>query len=178
MSTWALLAPGPSASADLAGRLRGMRLGAVNNACQLAPWAEFIAAADRGWWLKHTEYLRLPGRKFCTISHPETEWMKVPGIAGVNSGVFAMEVAKHLGATRILLFGFDMHGTHFFGSYVNGLRNTKPERRLVFLEQYAQWATANPAIEVLNCTSGSALKCFPMASPDEVLPEPATTCAA
>ena len=42
MTTWALLAPGPSASAELAERLRGFPLGVVGNAFELAPWADFI----------------------------------------------------------------------------------------------------------------------------------------
>lgn len=53
MSAWALLAPGPSASAEPIERARdsGMRVGVVCNAYELAPWAEFIAATDLDWWL-------------------------------------------------------------------------------------------------------------------------------
>ncbi|HBZ8061176.1 TPA: hypothetical protein MM161_004854, partial [Klebsiella pneumoniae] len=50
-----LLGPGPSASASLAERLRGRRVGVVGNAFELAPWAEFLAASDRQWWDKYPE---------------------------------------------------------------------------------------------------------------------------
>ena len=63
MTTWALLAPGPSASAEDAERVRaaGIPLGVIGNAFQLAPWADFLAATDSAWWRKYPEALTLPG---------------------------------------------------------------------------------------------------------------------
>lgn len=170
MTTWALLAPGPSASADLAERLRGFPLGVVGNAFELAPWADFIAASDRGWWLKYPEASKLSGRKFCMSTFPDTERVALPFLGSVcNSGVLALECAKMLGATRILLFGFDMKGTHFFGQYRNGLRNTTPSQRAQHHKQYEQWARTNKDVSVINCTKNSALRCFPMARLEDVL---------
>jgi hypothetical protein len=76
-----------------------------------------------------------------------------------------------LGATEILLLGFDMKGSHFFGKYTNGLRNTTPLQRANHIKQYEQWARANKGIRVTNCTKGSALTCFPMARLEDVLDE-------
>jgi hypothetical protein len=175
---WALLAPGPSASVELAERLRGMKLGVVGCAFQLAPWAEVIAASDKGWWAKYPEAMRIP-RRYAMHRVEDVVQLQLPQIAQTtNSGVLALEAAKLQGATRILLFGFDMQGTHFFGPYVNGLRNTKPHQRRNHLNEYQAWRSLNRKIEVVNCTPGSALTCFPMMAPDEVLPEPATTRAA
>src|SRR5690606_14700166 len=94
--------------------------------------------------------------------------VKVPGYVSVNSGVLGLEVAKSKGASRILLLGFDMHGTHFFGPYRNGLSNTTEAKRRMHLAQYARWAKWNQGIQVINCTAGSALRCFPMVRADEI----------
>ena len=169
MTTWALLAPGPSASAEQATRIRdaGIPLGAIGNAFQLAHWAAFIAATDGAWWRKYPEAKALPGLKFTMHGVQHVARMKVPGYPACNSGVLGLECAKRQGATRILLVGFDMHGSHFFGKYTNGLSNTTETKRRTHLSQYAAWARANEATEVFNCTEGSALTCFPMARLDD-----------
>lgn len=168
MNTWALLAPGPSASAELAERIRGLPLGVVGCAYQLAPWADFVAATDCGWWRKYPEALAFPKRyTMHVVKGAEHVRMKrFPQVC--NSGVLALECAKRLGAKRILLFGFDMHGTHFFGPYTNGLANTDSGRREIHKKQYALWKQMNQGVEVINCTEGSALRCFRIARTYEV----------
>ena len=66
----------------------------------------------------------------------------IPGVERVersftnwNSGVLALQVCAQMGATHVRLYGFDMHGTHFFGPYQNGLGNTTESRRKVHLKQ-------------------------------------------
>lgn len=169
MTCWALLAPGPSASADDALRVHeaGIPLGAVGNAFELAPFAQFIAATDAAWWRRYPE-ARKAASTFSILPVAGVETVK---IAPVNSGVLALEVAKRKGAARILLLGFDMHGTHFFGEYRNGLRNTKPHQRAQHLKQYGEWKRANRSVEVVNCTAGSALTCFPARGLDACLAE-------
>ena len=170
MTTWALIAPGPSASAEQAAQVleAGIPLGAIGNAFALAPHAQFVAATDGGWWRKHPEAKSLPCRKFTMHTVPDLETVKVSGLYQIcNSGVLGLECARLLGASRILLLGFDMHGSHFFGQYTNGLRNTSPGQRKQHLIQYAEWARVHRSIEVINCTPGSALTCFPTARLDE-----------
>jgi hypothetical protein len=170
MTTWALLAPGPSARTELAEKVRHLRLGVIGCAYQLAPWADFIAASDRGWWRKYPEALELQCSKYAMAPVPGVSQIAVSQIGTTcNSGVLALECAKREGATKIILLGFDMHGTHFFGKYTNGLRNTTPTQRHQHHKQYEQWAYANKAITVVNCTPGSALTCFPKASLEDVL---------
>jgi hypothetical protein len=164
MTTWALLAPGPSASVELAERLRGLSLGVVGNAFELAPWADFLAATDSSWWRKHPEAHKFSGERFSMLETKYAKQIRIPYFGQVcNSGVLGLEVAKRKGATKILLCGFDMHGSHFFGQYTNGLRNTAPQQRAQHHKQYLAWKRSNPTIQVFNCTEGSALKCFPMA---------------
>lgn len=156
-----LLAPGPSMSQGLADSLRGGVVGAVSNCFQLAPWADFMVAQDRQWWQKHPEARHFQGRRFSGNR-------MIPGVERVersftnwNSGVLALQVCAQMGATHVRLYGFDMHGTHFFGPYQNGLGNTTELRRKVHLKQYEDWARKNPGLMVINCTPGSALRCFP-----------------
>lgn len=171
MTTWALLAPGPSANRQQAQQVRasGIPLGVISSAFPLARWADFIAATDSAWWRSYPDAKHLPGRKFSIHAVPGVEKIRVPGWVSCNSGVLGLECAKRLGATRILLLGFDMHGTHYFGEYTNGLSNTRPEKRRMHLSQYKTWRKRNPGIEVINCTSGSVLTCFKTASMDEYL---------
>jgi hypothetical protein len=167
MTTWALLAPGPSASTELAESIRHLPTGAVSNAYQLAPWAQFVAASDAAWWRKYPEALKFPERyAMAPAGGVERVFSKFGNPC--NSGVLALEVVKKKGAKRVILLGFDMHGSHFFGPYTNGLSNTQPYRRRIHLKQYEDWAKANPQISVINCTPGSALTCFPMARIEDV----------
>jgi hypothetical protein len=170
VTTWALLAPGPSASADDAARVAaaGIPIGAIGNAFQLVESPAFIAATDSAWWRKYPEAKERSRKLFTMHNVYGVERVRVPGWVAVNSGVLGLQCAKLQGAMRILLLGFDMHGTHFFGPYTNGLKNTTEQRRRIHLSQYAQWAKQNQDIQVINCTPGSALKCFPMVRADEI----------
>jgi len=154
-----LLGPGPSASLDLAERLRGRRVGVVGNAFELAPWAEFLAASDVQWWDKHPAAMAFCGARYAP--HRKAGLQQLPGArTNWNSGVLGLAVAVSLGATLVRLHGFDLRGSHFFGPYTNGLRNTAPARREIHQQQFAQWARQNPHVRVVNCTPGSALRCF------------------
>lgn len=173
MTTWCLLAPGPSASASDAARVRASSLpvGAVGNAFELVADPAFVASSDRAWWRKYPAAMSVQ-RRYCMSTVPDVDQVRIPPMGSVvNSGVLALECAKRLGATRILLLGFDMRGSHFFGQYTNGLRNTAPHQRQQHMRQYAEWARLNKAVEVVNCTAGSALACFPARGLDACLAE-------
>jgi len=171
VTTWALLAPGPSATAEQAEAVyaAGIPLGVISSAYPLAPHAAFIAATDSRWWRTYPDALKSPAKKYTMHSVRGVEHVRIRGFNAANSGVLGLEVAKRQGATRILLLGFDMHGTHFFGPYTNGLSNTADKRRRIHLHQYQQWASRNPEVEVINCTPGSAIAAFPMGGLDEFL---------
>lgn len=171
MTSWALLAPGPSATVGQARMAMdaGYLIGAVGNAFELVERPDFIAATDSRWWRTYPQAKETACRRYTMHTVPGCKHVRIPGFGVVNSGVLALECAKREGATRILLMGFDMHGSHFFGPYTNGLGNTSDKRRVIHLQQYAAWAKANQKIEVINCTPGSALKCFPSARLEDAL---------
>lgn len=137
---------------------------AVNGAYEFAPWATGLCANDSAWWRAHPAAIEFAGRKFCTSRVQGVERILPDRSVSTSScsGVLALEVAKRLGATRIILLGADFHGTHYCGPYPEPLRNTTEERRMQHAVQFSRWAKANPKITVVNCTAGSRLKAFPM----------------
>lgn len=162
---WAILASGPSLTQEQVdivkaakddGRLSGV--GAVSNvALDFAPWADFIASHDSNWWRHNPTALELGMPKFCRMRVRGVETF-VPSLHhGCNSGFFAMEIAwKTFNAKKLILLGFDMHGSHYFGPHPDCLRNTPPARFEMHIRQFDSWKGP----EVVNCTPDSSLKKF------------------
>lgn len=181
--TVCILASGSSAKAADADYVKGKaRLIVVNNAFRLAPWADLLYACDVNWW-KEYEHPRDGG-----LSWVDFEGLLVsqdaraerphrvpsedkPGLSldplrihqGGNGGYQALNLAVLLGASRVLLLGFDMKGTHFHGPHPSGLNN--PEDSNHFPKWIKNFQTTLPdlekgGVEVINCTWGSALKCY------------------
>jgi hypothetical protein len=164
---FAILCTGPSLTQAVVDAVRGMRVIAVNNAFELAPWAEALAANDMAWWKRNPSAREFAGRKFSTNILPDVERVISGNVLTEScSGVLGLEVAKIIGAKPgdpILLLGVDFHGSHYFGEYTNGLKNTTDARRKVHARQFENWAKVNKGYTVYNCTPGSALRAFPMA---------------
>ena len=76
-----------------------------------------------------------------------------------------MIVAKTLGAKRLVLLGFDMHGTHFFGKHPEPLKNTTEKIFKTHIRQFDGFS----GCEVINCTPNSSLTRFPLRPLREVL---------
>lgn len=153
---------------------------AINDAYRLAPWADVLYACDAKWWGWHPEAAAHRGLKFglgiAGATFPEgvvalertgdlgLEINPTGVRTGRNSGFQAINVAVHLGATRVLLVGYDMQPSssgksHWFGEHRDGVRPPLES----FIPQFA--SLLHPlqqlGVEVLNCTPGSALQCFP-----------------
>lgn len=166
MTTFAVLATGPSMSQEIADALRGkIRAVAVADAYKLAPWADALVANDLRWWNHYREALQFEGLKFCgragryDLQHLPTTMEFWPG---TNSGLQGMRVARDVfNAKRILLFGFDMGGTHYFGPHPKPLRQTSLSDFRDFIRQFDRWLGG---CEVYNCTPNSLLTRFPFAT--------------
>lgn len=159
----------------------------------VAPWADILYAADRKWWQEnHAAAAAFAGVKVTIRPNgyadftPEIDGVRVLGWGGPrgfddrvdylrtgwNSGYQAMHLAAHLGVKRVLLFGFDMHadkGEHWHGDHRwrPGYKSQYP----LFIQSFEHGAPefARRGVEILNCTPGSALTCFPMATAEEAL---------
>lgn len=167
MSLWVVIATGQSLKREDVEYVRGKaNIAAVNNAYQLAPWADILVSHDRAWWAHHKDAMEFAGRKFCRFQHGHCEKYTPEYLPlGCNSGLMAMFIAKELGASKILMLGFDMHGTHYFGPHPQGLKNPVEHSFVRHMRQFTRF----DGPEVINCTPDSALKMYPHIPLREVL---------
>lgn len=182
---------GPSLTAEDVDRCRDQVDGcvAVNDSYRLAPWATALYAADARWWRWHAEAVRgFPGLKYSVqplsrTSVPEVIVLENTGDRGLelaptglrtgqNSGYQAINLAVHLGATRVLLLGYDMatqkgRASHWFGEHPDKKR-TSYNRFLPYFETLVA-PLAAIGVTVLNCSRESLLPTFPRVTLDEAL---------
>ena len=94
--------------------------------------------------------------------------------AGMNSGHQAINLAYHLGATRILLLGYDCKRTggesHWFGHHPLNIRRESPYESFVNLFTLSAPEFAKAGLAIVNCSRETALECFPLASIEDALP--------
>ena len=170
MTTWAVLATGPSMSLEFARSVMWRcAVVAVSDAYKLAPWADAIASSDRAWWMANPEAMEMKCQKYCGITFDVPEGVtKFEGaLSGSNSGLLGLKVAVSKGAKKVLLLGFDMGGTHYFGEHKPPLKNTKTERFAVFNEQFRRYRPKG--VEIINCTPDSQLDAYPKKRLEECL---------
>lgn len=161
MRTFAVLATGQSLTEDQITAVRHLPCVAVSDAYARVPWAVAMVSQDAAWWKVHPEAKAFFGRKYSGNGVAGTEKVEYEGLinSGTNSGLLACHIAVTLGADRLILLGFDLHGTHYFGPHPSSLRNTQPHRFMQMQQQFARWRAG---VEVINCTPGTALTCFPI----------------
>lgn len=154
---FAVIATGPSLTDDQVQAVRHLPCVAVSNAYEKAPWALALASADLRWWNRYRP--DFAGRRFSVSHVSDTE--RVDLVSGSNSGLLGLEVAVLLGATSILLLGFDMHGTHFFGPHVGDRDHPLKNSGRSDFDRFKRQLSGFKKVPVVNCTPGSALECFP-----------------
>lgn len=174
--TVAILASGPSMSQAVADKVRADRLPAivVNTTFRLAPWADLLYGADASWWKNTAGALQFAGLKFSCEPVLGILNLRNAGKTGYsddatcihtygNSGAQAIQIAAKGGAARILLHGFDMRGSHWHGEHPKPLRSTSAGTLDGWVKSMETLAAelAQRSVQVVNCTPGSALKCFP-----------------
>lgn len=170
---------------------------AVNDAVRLAPWADVLYAADSDWWREYDGVPTFTGQKYGlknpsrTKDHwpPDVQVLALTGFEGLsldpsglcagirggqNSGYQAIGLAVHLGASRILLLGYDLqegaHGRrHFFGSHPSRLHKSSPYRTMARSFEDLVDPLRSLGIAIVNCTRSTALTCFPRQALTEAL---------
>jgi hypothetical protein len=96
---------------------------------------------------------------------------------GSNSGHQAIHMAYHLGATRIVLLGYDFKssgsgtGQHFFGEHPEPLKTGHDYKRWLASMQILANDLNAAGVEVINCTRDTAITCFPRAHIAEIYPD-------
>lgn len=180
------LGTGPSLTQDDVDYVRGKAtVIAINDAFRLAPWAEVMYACDAKFWYWHWHKgaREFAGLKFALDAgarrYPGVTVLRKTGETGLesdpsgvragrNSGYQAIGVAVHMGASKVVLLGYDMHGDHYFGQHPD---SSKPPF-VVCLQRFATLVEPLKAagVSIVNCTPKTALTCFPCAPLRETLP--------
>jgi len=172
MTTWAVLASGPSMSQEIADSVRGLNVVTVSNTHELAPWADVLVSSDRSWWTNNPSAKDFAGERYCGLCvEPPKGVTKFAGaMSGSNSALLAVQIAVSKGATTVLLFGVDLHGKHYFGDHPAPLKNPNSIRMEVFKKQFSGYHPKG--VEIINCSPESALKCYPFGEAKDYLHQP------
>jgi len=189
-STVVCLASGPSLNQADVDACRGVPVVAIKDSIRMAPWAPVLYACDAKWWRAHPETIAYTGLKYgldlaLPSFRPDVQILHNTGDTGLelapdslknglNSGYQAINLAVHLGASRIVLVGYDMAPSqkgahHWFGhhSYTNA---APPYNKFMERFETIHEPLRRAGVTVLNATAGSCLRGFPMVSLDEALP--------
>jgi hypothetical protein len=192
------LASGPSLTQAIADKVKGRRTIVVNTSVNLAPWADVLFFTDSGWYEPRRDLVA--GFEGLVISMSRTAKREkpdkvkrvqgigdptmgpgggfppqgAPGIRqGRSSGHTAIALAIALGASRVVLVGYDMRVVdgreHCHGEYT-GPRDLDQYAR-EFVPAFAGWHADAEAVgvEILNATPNSAVTEFRMVDLKEVL---------
>lgn len=181
-STVVCMGTGPSLCQADVDAVRGRaRVIAVNDAyhnrATSCLWADVLYACDARWWKWHDGAPAFKGLKYAldpkAAAWPDVQVLRNLGIKGLsldpsglktghNSGYQAINLAVLLGASRIILLGYDMQGDHCFGSHPSKAGPNLALFRLMFPELVKPLKAAG--VEIVNCTRKTALECFPRAT--------------
>ena len=147
----------------------------INNTYQLAPWADILFACDTRWWQAYPEALEFKGRKASIrYKHPEVEYWpsenRINGLGedviytGGNSGHQSINLAYLLGASEIILLGFDMQFTdnkaHWHGDHERGLSQQHDFKGWIGHMNVLAGHLKKKGVQVYNCSRQTALECF------------------
>jgi hypothetical protein len=189
----AIVAPGPSVKGLKLDRLRGkVRCIAIKEcAVDLCPWADVAYGCDAAWWMHRRGLPEFKGLKVAwessvftsfpdvhLISIQETARSRpgdrqyidqilvdVPGVVGSgrNSGFQALNLAVQFGVTQIILIGFDLHGSHYYGRN-NWFKAGNPDEYQFDRCRRAFSANApilkSLGVDVVNASPTSTITCF------------------
>lgn len=164
--TVAILASGPSLTAEDIEAVRHLPTIAVNSTFMVAPFCSVLFAGDPVWWEAHHKEA-VGGKKYTT----DKDTAKKYGIEyfghdhrqGYNSGMLAIEFAIKRGAAKIILLGFDCslkNGRHHHGDHTK-TQNPDSDRVGKWHKQFQRLREANQRASVVNCSRYTELTSFP-----------------
>jgi len=143
MTTAVIIASGPSLTKEQVEYCKDKaKVYAVNNAYQLAPWADVLYACDHEWWAHYKP--EFAGEKWTLNQKAAADFginligcnqkalfSTIDGViaTGFNSGFQALNLAYTQGCRKAILLGFDYKNTghHFFGRHNGSLDKCKKE---------------------------------------------------
>jgi hypothetical protein len=181
------LASGPSLTIEDVEKVRNWRTetgGVVivaNTTFRIAPWADVVYAMDSRWWKVHYQEVRstFSGRRLSTSppSGMDVEKTRTPSFR--NSGAGCIAIAASLGATTIVLLGYDCmkdgERTHWHGSHPAGMSDAKTIALWPVLFSTVSNDMKRRGITVLNASRRTALKCFETIALEDAIQGPASS---
>jgi hypothetical protein len=201
------IATGPSLTLQQidAARQKGFVLFGCNNVWNDVPDLSLLYACNEGWWVHYwntTELPLYPAEKWTTNKVAAQKfglnWIAEKDAAGLStdprrihhghgSGYTMLNLAFLMGASRIVLLGYDCKYApdysgkdlkvgssprHYFGEYPSALLHwpITSVKKGVHVEMVKLYQTVadQGAVEIVNCTPGSAIDCFPRCDIEEV----------
>jgi hypothetical protein len=176
--TCCILGGGPSlASVDFRALNRtGCRVIAINDAFRFAPWADVLYCLDvrasfTGKYLVTLENRIYGVKRIRNTGELGLETDPAGLRHGHNSGYQCINLAVHLGVSRIILFGYDMHVSGERTHAMDGVRRQDPgdfdqilrDKMLPCFPSLVE-PLAAAGVEVWNATPGSRLRCWKVMS--------------
>lgn len=172
-----IAAGGPSLTRETAKTLRGRRVIAINSAWQIVPEADYVFFADGRWWQKFkpkfegigvtTSDIMVPNvlrlkkvEPFALSTDPRNLALRKTSVTG------AINMAVHLGASRIVLLGVDGKLASDGRRHNHGDKYPWPMRKGCFDDHAAEFAKIAPSavkmgVEIINANPDSAIAVWP-----------------
>ena len=180
MTTFVCIASGPSLTKEQVASIPdGTNVICVNDNYRLYPKCQHLFAADGKWWKEyyddvlstvsrdcrlHTSYKatpRYPRLEYWRTHHSESQIGSSELFHGGSSGIMAIELARILGATKIILIRYDGKADgkkiHWFGDHPEHMSNAGALRRWPNEFERLDNAYRRLGIDLVNCSLDTAL---------------------
>ncbi|WP_336284198.1 hypothetical protein [Citrobacter arsenatis] len=168
--TYICVASGPSLTKEDCARacLSGLPIIAVNSSWLAVPDCQHIFAADYDWWCHYHESINTNASLWTQSERAHIRYgvnLFRPQEGGpFNSGQRAIQLAAHLGASRIILLGYDCtlaNGEHWHGRHPATMHNPVPREVGRWHTDFSSLVSELLGVEIINATRHTALTCFP-----------------
>lgn len=148
---------------------------AVNSSWRAVQDCNHIYAADFLWWVHYHDSLVTSAELWTQSKRANIRFgvkLFQPSDSGpFNSGQRAIQLAAHLGASRVILLGYDCtlaNGSHWHGNHPATMHN--PVQREVgrWHADFSSLVKLLPDVEIINASRKTALTCFPITTAEAI----------
>lgn len=175
MATFICIASGPSLTPeDCALAVRSAHpIIAVNSSWLAVPDCQHIYAADFSWWDHNHDIVSKNAQHWTQSRRANLRYgvqlFHTADNGPFNSGQRAIQLAAHLGATRVILLGYDCslaNGLHWHGRHPATMHNPVPREVGRWHTEFSTLVGLLPGVDIVNASRHTALTCFPRTTPE------------